>query len=416
MYDSAGEPEDRRLKRIKREFNAGVALFYDPDAGLIRGQVKLHRRSPEQFVATYQTDDDEDLVDALVENVRRVAAERDWTIQHGVGGNQALFDALADGSAFDADARAAVETDLAADSVTPADIRAAVDDAGSVDLLVPDYETAAATLAYLRETFERYVVAVTESTSVETIESADVFVRPSRETERVAAGPEFGAWLDRRRVQAARDAFEESVDALASRLDAEARDVGTALAATFDGRPPASELGVRVVCETGPSIERRGFRRTATYGLPGAVLAGALTGVLWPGGLLELGGAVSLPLHFLGLAAVVVWPAVAVAVARVREDPSTAAATAADPIERSDETAAAAEQALGALDRLSGVASAETVREVLSGALGSYGVAVEPAAARRRRRKRAQAVAAAVSLGAGVLAVALVAVGLGAVA
>ncbi|RLM53890.1 hypothetical protein DVK02_10705 [Halobellus sp. Atlit-31R] len=402
VYDSAGDPSDRRLDRIKREFNAGVAMFYDPGAGLVRGQVKIHRRSPEQFVATYQTDADEDLLTGLVDGVRRVVDRREWTVQYGIGGNQALFDALADGSAFDPEAVSAVEADLAAHSIAPDDLRAAVAAEGAVDLRVPDYATAAAALAYVREEFPDYAVAVTESTDVETIAAADVFVRPAREVDRVSPGPAFAARLDRHRAAAAADAFERAVDTLATSVDADAGEVAPKLAATFDGRAPVSELDVRLVVPD-PAAARRSFRRTLLYCLPGAILFGTVSGLLWPGGPVDLGAGSGLPLHLLGLAVGLGWLVTGL-LASVARAPERAPAT--EPT--GDEATEAAQRALDALRRLSMAADESAVRNALTTVLDPYDVVVEPAAERRRRRTRSNAIAAAVSAAAAGLALALV--------
>jgi len=418
VYDSAGEPSDQRLDRIKREFNAGVALFYDPGAGLVRGQVKIHRRSPEQFVATYQTDGEEDLLGALVDRVERLVDSREWTIQHGIGGNQALFDAVADGSAFDAEAVSSVESDLAAGSIDPDTIRNAVAEAGAVDLLVPDYETAAATFAYVREAFadEAYAVAVTESTDVETIDGADVFVRPSRDVDRVTPGPEFTAWIDRRRTEAAVDDFERAVDAFASHLGTEGdgADESAAprsIAAVFDGTDVAAALGVRVVPSDESSLRRREFRQTLLYGLPGAILLAAVAGAsrvgVVPDSVPVLAGSYgTLAAALVG----VLWLGTLFAVRTTRGG-------RADRERYASETAVTgeareqADAALGALARIEDVAGGGTAREVLADAVGPHGVAVEPGSERRSRRQRATVAGVAVSAAVGILAFALVALG-----
>jgi hypothetical protein len=412
VYDSAGEPTDQRLDRIKREFNAGVALFHDPAARLVRMQVKIHRRSPEQFVATYQTDDEENLLEGLVDRVRRLVDDREWTIQHGIGGNQALFDAVSDGSAFDPEGIAAVESDLSAQSIDPDTIRSAVADAGAVDLLVPDYESAAAAFAYVRETFEEYAVAVTESTDVETIASADVFVRPSREVDRVTPGPEFAAWIDRRRTEAAVDEFERAVEAFATWIENEEEsDATESIAAAFDRTDVASALGVRVVPSGESSLGRREFRQTLLYGLPGivvlAVAAGASQVGLVPDSVPVLAGSYGpLAVALVG----VLWLGAVFAVRTThggredRERYASGATVTGEARERAD-------AALGALDRIETVAGGRTAREVLADAVSPHGVAVEPDSERRNRRQRATVAAVAVSAAVGVVAFAVVAFG-----
>ncbi|MFC6873279.1 hypothetical protein [Halobellus marinus] len=396
VYDSAGEPPDRRLDRIKREFNAGVAMFYDPGAGLVREQVTIHRRSPEQFVATYEADGDEDLLARLVEHVQEVADSRDWTIQHGIGGTQALFDAIADGSAFERDALAAVESDLAASSLDPADLRGAVDAIGGIDLLVPDYETAAATLGYLRETYPEYAVAVTETPDVETIAGADVYVRPSREADGVAPGPEFHAWLDRRRAEAAVDAFRRATESFAEETEAASGvDVPTALSVAYSGSEPVSDLDRRLVRTGESAADRREFRRTLRFALPGALIFGLLAGAFWPG--VVPFSPERLPLHLLGLAGGVVWLGAVFWTGVARDDPS-----AESSLEQIPDTARAqAERATDALSALVAAAGEDAARETLRTTVAQYEVAVEPTGERGQNRVRAVAAATALAAAVG---------------
>jgi hypothetical protein len=394
IYDSDGEPDDRRLERIKREFNAGVAAFYDPAGGLVRTQVNIHRRSPEQFVATYQSDADEDPLTPLFDRVEALSERRGWTIQRATGGTQALYDALDDGSAFAADSLAAVEGDLADRSVAPADIRDAVEELGAVDLLVPDYDVAAATLAYVRETFEGYAIAISESMDVETIAGADVVVRPTADVDGVAPGPEFSAWLDRRRAAAATAALDDAVESAAEGF--ESASVG--LAAAVDRIDVVSELGVRAVPASTPAVARRELRRTLSYGLPSGVAVGAIVGVAWSGA----AGLESLPRWLLGLGSLLlaaVWAGALLAV-RLADDPDRSA----DP-PSADSGSEAIEEALS---RLAAAVGPDTAREALASALEPYDVAIEPAGDRDRQRRRA--VGAGVAASAGASALALVAV------
>jgi hypothetical protein len=394
VYDSDGEPADRRLDRIKREFNAGVALFYDPEAGLVRTQVKIHRQSPEQFVATYQSGTDEDLLPPLFDRIEALAERRGWTIQHGLGGTQALYDALADGSAFDPDALAAVEGDLADRSIGPDDIREMAGDLGAVDLLVPDYDVAAATLAYVRETFEGYAVAISESTDVETIADADVAIRPTRSVDGVAPGPEFSAWLDRRQSAAATAALEDAVESAAEGFESASVPVATGVAGAVDRTGTASELGVRAVPPSAPAVTRRELRRTLSYGLPSGVAVGVVVGLMWSG----VVGLESAPRWLLGagsLLAALLWGGALLAV-RIADDPdrlpdAPAAESESEPIE-------------AALSRLAATADADTAREALASALGPYGVTIEPEGDRETQRRRAVGVGAAASALAGALA------------
>lgn len=425
VYDSDGEPADRRLDRIKREFNAGVAVVYDPGAGLVRGQVKIHRRSPEQFVATYEDDTGADLLAELVDHVREVVDRREWTIQHGTGGAQAVYDALADGSAFDPETVAAVAGDLSDQSVGQADVRDAVAEAGAIDLLVPDYGTAAAALAYARETFPDYAVAVTESTDVETIAGVDVVIRPDGGVGRVSPGPEFSEWLDRRRAAAATDALERAIESAAAAGDtpptagsespspsaASGRGDGSGapptgeasaapdIAATVNRTDPASELGVRAVPPSAPRTARRELRLTLTYGLPSAALVGAVLGVAWSGAALT-----SVPRWLLAAGSVVVgvaWAGALIAVrlggAPDRDTPGRAADSAVVPV-------------ADALSRLAAVVGPDATREALATALDPYGIAVEPVGERDRRRRRAVRIGVAAAAGVGAFVLAAVAV------
>lgn len=398
VHDSEGEPADRRLDRIKREFNAGVAAVYDPDAGLVRTQVKIHRRSPEQFVATYQSDADEDLLAALVEHVGALADRREWTIQHGIGGTQALYDAVADGSAFDPDAYAAIEDDLADRSIGPDDLRDAVSDLGAVDLLVPDYEVAAAVLGYVRETFEGYTVAVTESTDVETISGADVVIRPDGAVDRVSPGPEFSGWIERLRAAAAMRSLERAVDSAAERFestsgavdsapadDAVSVPVGAGVAAAVNRTGRAADLGIRAVPPSAPSISRRELRHTAVYGIPSGVVVGVVVGLAW----LLLSGLPQWGLAAGGVVVALAW-AGGLAALRLRDggdaDPDVPA-LGSEPGEIAD-----------ALERITAAGDADAAREALSSAIEPYGVRIEPVDDRERRRRRAIGVGVAASV------------------
>lgn len=398
VYDSAGEPEDRRLDRIKQEFNAGVALFYDPAAGLVRTQVTIHRRSPEQFVATYQSDAEEDLLTASFDRVEALADRRGWTIQHGLGGTQALYDALAHGSAFNSDAVAAIEADLAARSIAPDDVRNAVGDLGRVDLLVPGYDVAAATLAYVRETFAEYAVAVSESTDVETIVGADVVVRPTGNVDRATPGPEFSTWLDRRRAAAATAALEGAVESVAERFESTSVPVATGVAAAVDRTDSASALGVRAVPASAPAATRRELRRTLSYGLPSGVAVGVAVGLAWSGA----AGLESVPRWMLGAGsalAAVVWAGALLAV-RIADDPDRfpdVPPTESAPLEE-------------AVSRLAEIAGPDAGREALASALDSHGATIEPEDDRDRRRRRAAGIGVVASAGAGAVAFAAAAV------
>lgn len=421
VYDSDGEPADRRLERIKREFNAGVAMVYDPGAGLIRGQVKIHRRSPEQFVATYQSDTGADLFAGLLDNVRDLVDRREWTIQHGTGGAQAVYDALADGSAFDPEALAAVADDLSDRSIGQADIRDAVADVGAVDLLVPDYQTAAAALVHVRETFPEYAAAVTETPDVETIAGVDVVIRPDGGVDRVSPGPEFSGWLDRRRAAAATDALERAIESVtaggdpastpqpmdsetdsgaepnpnpnagsASEPEASAA-AGPEIAAAVNRADPVSELGVRAVPASASTTARRGLRGTLTYGLPSGAVVGAILGVVWSVGT----GSVSPWLLAAGSLIVgVVWAGALVAV-RLGDAP--------DPDVGAQPPDSAVTAIADALSRLATVVGPDGAREALATALDPYGIAVEPADARDSRHRRGVWVGVAASVGVGVL-------------
>ena len=386
VYDSAGEPEDRRLERIKREFNAGVAAFYDPGAGLVRTQVKIHRRSPEQFVATYQSEPDDDLLATLFDRIEGLSERRGWTIQRGIGGTQALYDALENGSAFGSDALTAVEADLADRSVDSNTVREAVDALGAVDLAVPDYDVAAATLAYVRETFPNYAIAVSESTDIETITGADVIIRPSGSVDRVTPGSEFSAWLERHRVAAATAALDDAVESAAAGFESASTPTPAGVAAAVDRTAPASELGVRAVPPSAPPVTRRELRQTLSYGIPSGVIVGAAAGGVW-----SIVG--SVPQWLLGvgcLLAVAVWAGSLLAVRladdpdRVRDVPGT-------------DSGSGSEAVAAALSRLAAVGSADAAREALASALDPYGVTLEPEGDRDRRRRRAIGGAVAVS-------------------
>ena len=438
VYDSDGEPADRRLERIKREFNAGVAMVYDPGAGLIRGQVKIHRRSPEQFVATYQSDTGADLFAGLLDNVRDLVDRREWTIQHGTGGAQAVYDALADGSAFDPEALAAVADDLSDRSIGQADIRDAVADVGAVDLLVPDYQTAAAALVYVRETFPEYAAAVTETPDVETIAGVDVVIRPDGGVDRVSPGPEFSGWLDRRRAAAATDALERAIESVTADGDgtppagdpastpqpmdsgltadsgaqsdphadpdeeapsahdsassaAESPATGPEIAAAVNRADPVSELGVRAVPASESTTARRGLRGTLTYGLPSGAVVGAILGVVWSAGT----GSVSPWLLAAGSLVVgVVWAGALVAV-RLGDAP--------DPNVGVQPPDSAVTAIADALSRLATVVGPDGAREALATALDPYGIAVEPADARDSKHRRGVWVGVAASAGVGAL-------------
>ena len=379
VYDSAGEPEDRRLERIKREFNAGVAAFYDPGAGLVRTQVKIHRRSPEQFVATYQSDPDDDLLATLFDRVEALSDRRGWTIQRGIGGAQALYDALADGAALDSDAITAVEADLADRSVGPDTVREAVEALGAVDLAVPDYGVAAATLAYVRETFPNYAVAVSESTDVETIAGADVVVRPTGGVDRVTPGAEFSAWLERRQVAAATAALDDAVESAAAGFESAPVPVPAGVAAAVGRTTPASELGVRAVPPSAPPVVRRELRRTLAYGLPSGAVVGAAAGGAW-----SVVG--SVPRWLLGagcLLAVVVWVGALLSIRLVDTPDRLPDAPGVDTeIE-------AVEAVEAALSRVAAAGGANAAREALASTLDPYGVTLEPEGDRDRRRRRA---------------------------
>lgn len=436
VYDSDGEPEDRRLDRIKREFNAGVAMVYDPGAGLVRGQVKIHRRSPEQFVATYQSDGGADLLRGLLDNVRDLVDRREWTIQHGTGGAQAVYDALADGSAFNPEALAAVGDDLSEGSIGQADIRDAVADAGAVDLLVPDYETGAAALVYVRETFPEYAVAVTETTDVETIAGVDVVLRPDGSVDRVSPGPEFSQWLDRRRAAAATDALEQAIESVAagdadtppgagsgstprspdSEIGGNARTdpnphpdsetgaapgsgdepsaaastgAGSTIAAAVNRADPVSELGVRAVPPSESTTAKGELRRTLTYGLPSGAVVGAILGVMWSG---TLGTGSGVLLAVGSILTGVVWAGALLAV-RLEDAP--------DPDLDAHPTDSTVTAIADAVSRLATVVGPDAAREALATALEPYGIAVEPADEPESRRRRAIWVAVGASAGVG---------------
>jgi hypothetical protein len=379
VHDSDGEPADRRLERIKREFNAGVAAFHDPAAGLVRAQVTVHRRSPEQFVATYQSDADEDHLAALFDRVADLAERRGWTVQRGLGGTQALYDALEDGSAFESDALAAVETDLADHSIAPADLRDAVADLGAVDLLVPDYDVAAAALAYVRVTFEAYAVAVSESTDVGTIAGADVVIRPTGQVDRVAPGPELSEWVQRRQAGAAAAALEEALAPIADRAESASAPAAAGVAAAVDRTAFASGAGLRAVPASAPAVARRELRRTLTYGLPSGAVVGAAAGAAWSG----VAGTGSVPRWLLGAGSVLaaaVWAGALLAV-RLADDPDPPAEAPG-----SDAESAALDEALS---RLSAVAGTDAARRTLESELDPYGVGIEPESERDRRRRRA---------------------------
>ena len=400
VYDSDGEPEDRRLDRIKREFNAGVAIVYDPGAGLVRGQVKIHRQSPEQFVATHQSDGSADLLAGLLDNVRDLVDHREWTIQHGTGGAQAVYDALADGSAFDPEALAAVGDDLSERSIGQADIRDAVADAGAVDLLVPDYATGAAALAYVRETFPEYAVAVTETTDVETIAGVDVVIRPDGSVDRVSPGPEFSRWLDRRRAAAASDALERAIESVAAGDADTAPGADSKIAAAVNRTDPVSELGVRAVPPSESTTARSELRRTLTYGLPSGAVVGAILGVVWSG-ILGTGSVSGVLLAAGSILAGVVWAGGLLAV-RLGDAPDSD--TDVQP------TDSAVTAIADAVSRLATVVGPDAAREALANTLDPYGIALEPADEPESRRRRAIWVGVGASAGVGAVALVAVAV------
>jgi len=403
VYDSTGEPGNERLGRIKREFNAGVAAFYNPAEGLVRTQVKIHRQSPEQFVATYQTAGDEDLLAGVVDHVEALVDRRGWTVQRGVGGTQALYDAVADGSAFDSGAIAAVERDLADRSLDAQTLRTMSEETGSVDLLVPDYATAAAALGFVRNTFDGYAVAVTESTDVETIAAADVMIRPDASVDRVAPGPELSAWIDRRRAAAAERSLEEALEAVAGRgrpgSTADADSDAAPIAAAVNRSEAATDLGVRATPESAHGSSRGELLRTVTYGVPTGLLVGAAAGVAW--GV----GAAGLPRWLLagvGFLAVAAW-AVVLAAVRLRGG-GDGAGTAGGSAEASGEVAAITD----ALRRVAAAGDAGTAQESLHAALAPYGVRLESAADREQRRRRAVGAGVGVSVAVCVLGFAAV--------
>ena len=435
VHDSDGEPADRRLDRIKREFNAGVAIFYHPEAGLVRGQVKIHRRSPEQFVATYQDDTGVDLLAGLIEHVRDLADRREWTVQHGTGGAQAVYDAFADGSAFDPESIAAVADDLSDHSIDLADVRDAVADVGAVDLMVPDYETAAAALAYVRETFPEYAVAVTESTDVGTIAEADVVIRPDGSVGRVSPGPEFSRWIDRRRAAAATDALERAIESTTPGRAADTprntpadptppaepgsrRESGTRsnprtnpdsggqpergpaaaaeIATAVNRAGPVSELGVRAVPPSASTTSRRELRHTLAYGLPSGAVVGAVLGAVWSGL-----APVTTPRWLLAAGSLLVGVVWAGALVVVRSGGAP---------DRDTGGQAADSAVADSVSRLAAVVGPDAAREALAAALDPYGVAVEPAGERDRKRRRAAWIGIAASAVVGALVLAAVAV------
>ncbi len=391
VYDSAGDPGDERLDRIKREFNAGVAAFYRPAEGLVRTQVKIHRRSPEQFVATYQTAGDEDPLERVVERVASLADSRGWTIQRGIGGTQALYDAVADGSAFGADAIAAVERDLADRSLDADTLRSVMAETGSVDLLVPDYATAAVALGFARETLAGAAVAVTESTDVETVAEADVVIRPDGGVDRVAPGPELSAWLDRRRVAAAERSLSEALATVAERAESgSGSNPGSAAVVAAVNRTDATaDLGVRAVPASIPDAARGELRRTAAYGVPTGLLVGAAAGAAWATG---VAGLPRWLLAACGALAVAVW---AVGLAAVRLRGGDADAVGADASVDSGAVSAVDD----ALRRVGAAGDAGAARESLDAALDSYDTTVEAVDDAERRRRRAVGVGVAVSVG-----------------
>jgi hypothetical protein len=392
VYDSAGDPGDERLDRIKREFNAGVAAFYRPAEGLVRTQVKIHRRSPEQFVATYQTAGDEDPLERVVERVASLADSRGWTIQRGLGGTQALYDAVADGSAFDGDAIAAVERDLADRSLDADTLRSVMAETGSVDLLVPDYATAAVALGFARETLAGAAVAVTESTDVETVAEAEVVIRPDGGVDRVAPGPELSAWLDRRRVTAAERSLSEAFATVAERAESgSGSNPGSAAVVAAVNRTEATaDLGVRAVPASTPDTARGELRRTAAYGVPTGLLVGVAAGAAWAVG---VAGLPRWLLAACGVLAVAAW-AVGLAAVRLRGggDPGAVGTDAGV-----DSGAVAAVD--DALRRVGAAGDAGAARESLDAALDSYGAATEAVDDAERRRRRAVGAGVAVSVG-----------------
>lgn len=219
VYDSEGQPAERTVDRIKREYNRGVALFFDPLEGMVRGQVTLRRHGPEQFVAAYTTDTAEDLIPAFTNAVERTSEERGWPILSGTGGNQAVFDAFASGDAFSVGSYESVREQFEESPISVARLQEELAVDPPVTLQVPDYETAARTLAFVTREFEEdYVVSITESTDVPTIQDSDIMLRPSRRVQTISPGDRLEEHLRREKVEEAVAKVETSVKELRSEL------------------------------------------------------------------------------------------------------------------------------------------------------------------------------------------------------
>ena len=218
LYDSGGELGQQTVDRIKSEYNAGVALYYDPDACLVRGQVKLYRGGPEQFVAAYMGDDEEDLLSSFVRGIVEAADEKEWAIRSEVGGNQAVFDMLKQwySNSESGDFRY-VRQELDQLALSPERIESIAEQDGSVELLVPDYETAARTLLFLNRAFDgSRSIAITETTDVPTLYSADIFIRPSSRVDSITPGDRVRESLERHREERTKARIEDGLRKLTS--------------------------------------------------------------------------------------------------------------------------------------------------------------------------------------------------------
>jgi hypothetical protein len=404
VYDSAGATEGNRNERAESEFNAGVSLYVDPDHGVVRGQVKLLRDAPEQFVATYQGDD-ADLLSAFAKEVVEMADEKGWQIRRDAGGNQALFDAFASGQAFDQGALDRVRRTLERRDLPLARLHELLAADEPVDLAVPDYVTAAQTIALVERRIDgSHTLAVSESTTASTVRDTDLFVIPTGRVDEATPGPNLRERFRRQHAVDARAEFESAVAGLASVVDE--RDAASAVVAALDEADTEREVQFRAA--DGPPVWLAGLgpRFVASSAVAG-VFALVAAVLLSPADLLSL-LAVSPTYPVVGSLGVPAWqimgPAVGLGVIGLLLATNPAFGGTVGRSARTEETvpAAADREARAVASALQGLAETvdrDSFRTATAEVLAPYGIDVLDAETVSRNRR----IRAALGGGGGVL-------------
>jgi outer membrane protein assembly factor BamB len=265
QYDSGGSADDAQSDQVRREFNAGVLLYYLPTQNQVHGYVKLHRGVEEQFLAVYE-DGSDGLVDGLKSAVERAADERDWRIVSANQINQAVFEALG--------------TDRTTEPNVGLDqIRGDIEQGRTVDFTAGSGRSAVELFEYLRGEFPERTIAITTGGRAGPTEGADIVIEadPSYTHSQPTVAGEAAKRLHERQIAADTEALREQLEQLGEATGASSRaELGRRMATALDSAGVTDRFGIAVRDERAPPAKRELFRRYALLSFGLVALAGLL--------------------------------------------------------------------------------------------------------------------------------------------